>query len=94
MTVAMSAQSTIIQSDVDDEVTLSQKKRAALDLIIDAWCNGLEEGIENEILAHAALFAALSDLIDVYGEDAVANLAARLPQRIHDGEFTITKNIQ
>lgn len=78
----------------DDEAIIAQKKRAALDLIFDAWCNGLDEGIDNEILAHAALFAALSDLIETYGEEAVANLAARLPRRIHDGEFTLTRNMQ
>lgn len=78
----------------DDEKIIAEKKRAALDLVLDAWCIGIEKGIDGEILAHASLFAALSDLIDLYGEEAVANLAARLPQRIHDGEFTLVRQIQ
>lgn len=78
----------------DDEKIIAEKKRAALDLVLDAWCTGLENGIDGEILAHASLFAALSDLVEIYGEEAVANLAARLPQRIHDGEFTLSRNIQ
>lgn len=78
----------------DDETIVAQKKRAALDLVLNAWSTGLENGIDGEILAHAALFAALSDLIELYGEEAVANLAARLPQRIHNGEFTLVRQIQ
>ena len=78
----------------DDDKTIAEKKRAALDLVLDAWCVGIEKGIDGEILAHASLFAALSDLIELYGEEAVANLAARLPQRIHNGEFTLVRHIQ
>jgi len=46
------------------------EKHAALRYILDAWEEALHDGIE--MLANAALFAALSDLIAVYGEDAVA----------------------
>ena len=81
-------------ASADTDLTIAEKKRAALDLVLDAWCTGLDNGIDGEILAHAALFAALSDMIEIYGEDAVSNLAARLPQRIHDGEFTLSRNIQ
>ncbi len=78
----------------DDDRTVSEKKRAALDLILDAWENGLESGIDNEILAHAALFSALSDMIELYGEEAVAQFAERVPQRIMKGEFTLVRHIQ
>lgn len=81
-------------ASADDDRTIAEKKRAALDIVLDAWTTGLENGIDGEILAHAALFAALSDMIEIYGEEAVANLTARLPQRIHDGEFTLIRNIQ
>lgn len=78
----------------DNDTIIAEKKRAALDLVLDAWTTGLEKGIDGEILAHAALFAALSDLVDLYGEDAVATLTARLPQRIHAGEFTLVRHVQ
>ncbi|MEM8797226.1 MAG: hypothetical protein AAGE61_16810 [Pseudomonadota bacterium] len=90
----METQTRKAEIDLDDDQVIAEKKRAALDLIIDTWYAGLDQGIDSEILAHAALFAALSDLVEIYGEDAVANLAARLPQRIHDGEFTVYRNIQ
>jgi len=40
------------------------------------------------------LFAALSDLVTTYGEDAVAGLAERLPDRIRASEFTLERVVQ
>ena len=65
-------------------------KQAALRYIRDAWEEALHDGIEPEMLANAALFAALTDLIDVYGEDAVAMMTNGLSRRILHGEFTLT----
>lgn len=70
------------------------QKRAALRYILDAWEEALHDGIEPEMLANAALFAALADLIDVYGEDAVAKMTGGLERRIHHGEFTLKRTPQ
>ncbi|MGV1015098.1 MAG: hypothetical protein ACOYB4_09030 [Methyloceanibacter sp.] len=70
------------------------QRRAALRYILDAWEEALHDGIEPEMLANAALFAALADLIDVYGEDAVAKMTAGLSRRIHHGEFTLKRTPQ
>jgi hypothetical protein len=40
-------------------------------------------------MATAALFTALSSLVDHHGEEAVADLAERLVARIRRGEFTM-----
>ena len=72
-----------------DDLTIAEKKRVALNYLSDAWDNALAEGVDPEILAHAALFTALCDLIATYGEDAVAELATTLPKRIRDLEFTV-----
>ncbi|MEC9369116.1 MAG: hypothetical protein VX871_10555 [Pseudomonadota bacterium] len=69
-------------------------KRAALRYILDAWEEALHDGVEPEMLANAALFAALSDLITAYGEDAVAKMTDRLSRRIHHGEFTLNQTRQ
>jgi hypothetical protein len=55
------------------------QKQAALRYILDAWEEALHDGIEPEMLANAALFAALADLITVYGEDAVAKMREAFP---------------
>jgi hypothetical protein len=69
-------------------------KQAALRYILDAWEEALHDGIEPEMLANAALFAALADLIGVYGEDAVAKMTNGLSRRIHHGEFTLRRTSQ
>ncbi|MGI8724454.1 MAG: hypothetical protein ACR2J1_03645 [Methyloceanibacter sp.] len=70
------------------------QKQAALRYILDAWEEALHDGIEPEMLANAALFAALADLISVFGEDAVAKMAGGLSRRIHHGEFTLKQTSQ
>ncbi|HEU0017604.1 MAG TPA: hypothetical protein VFQ31_04495 [Methyloceanibacter sp.] len=54
----------------------------------------MHDGIEPEMLANAALFAALADLVAAYGEDAVAKMTGGLSRRIQHGEFTLTRNTQ
>lgn len=66
----------------------------ALNHILEAWEDGTASGIAPELLAYAALFTALSDLVSVYGEDAVAKLTAGLGIRVRSGEFTIVQTRQ
>jgi hypothetical protein len=70
------------------------RKQAALRYILDAWEEALHDGIEPEMLANAALFAALADLVAAYGEDAVAKMTGGLSRRIQHGEFTVKRNPQ
>ena len=58
---------------------------------------GLHGSVPNSIsidLANAALFAALADLIGVYGEDAVGKMTTGLSRRIQHGEFTLKRTPQ
>lgn len=66
-------------------------RQEALRYILEAWEEALHDGIEPEMLANAALFAALTDLIDAYGEDAVAKMTNGLSRRIRHGEFTLKR---
>ena len=70
------------------------RKQAALQYILEAWEEALHDGIEPEMLANASLYAALADLIGVYGEDAVAKMTTGLSRRIHHGEFTLKRTPQ
>lgn len=67
----------------------SGQKREAYQRISAVWQDALGAGIEPEVLAHVALFAALGDLVATYGEEAVADFAERLARRIQAGEFTV-----
>ncbi len=72
----------------------TEQKHVALRYLLDAWEEALHDGIEPEMLANAALFAALSDLVSTFGEDAVAQMTDGLSRRIHHGEFTINRTTQ
>ena len=69
----------------------ADERRAALGYVTEAFAEAILAGIESDSFAHAALFTAFQELVETYGEDPVAEFAARLPQRIRDGEFTIAQ---
>ena len=73
---------------------VNEAKRAALRYIIDAWEEAVHDGLDPDCIATAAIFAAFSDMIASYGEEPVAKLAERLPERIRAGEFTVAQTRQ
>ncbi len=77
-----------------EERQIAEKKRLALTYLTEAWDAAAAEGVDTEILAHAALFTALAELIDTYGEEAVAGLAESLPGRIRGYEFSVVRSVQ
>lgn len=70
------------------------KSFRALSLILDAWDEGTDSGLAPEQMAYAALFAALTDLVSLYGEDAVVKLARGLERRVELGEFSLSRTNQ
>lgn len=71
------------------ELNESGQKRRALELMLDAWDQALSEGVAPDVLASVAIYAALADMIDRYGAEAVAEFCATLPTRTRNGEFTL-----
>ena len=71
-----------------------EAKHAALRHIMDAWEEAVYEGLDPDAIATAAIFAALSDMIATYGEEPVAVMCERLPERVRFGEFTTVKTRQ
>lgn len=78
-------------NDQGDEPLVNEEdqKRRALELVLDAWDQALAEGVSADILATTAIFASLTDMVDVYGEEPVAQMTEDLPGRIRRGEFTL-----
>lgn len=70
------------------------EKQVALRYILEAWEEAVYDGIDPDCIATAAIFAALSDMIASYGEEPVAAMCERLPERIRAGEFTVMKTKQ
>jgi hypothetical protein len=86
--------SAIVEASYETSSAIDEQKQAALRYIMEAWNEALFDGIEPEMLANAAFFAALSDLVSTYGEDAVAKMTEGLSRRIHHGEFTLHRVTQ
>lgn len=73
-------------------LTEAEQKAVALDILLDAWDAALARGVAPELLASTAIFAALTDMIDGHGAEAVAEFCASLPDRVRAGEFTLDED--
>ncbi|MCF6293045.1 MAG: hypothetical protein L3J04_06595 [Robiginitomaculum sp.] len=82
------------QGALSDAEENNKAKHAALRYILDAWEEAVYDGIDPDCVATAAIFAALSDMIATYGEEPVAKMVERLPDRIRIGEFTVARATQ
>jgi len=74
--------------------TPAEEKQLALQFLLDAWEEAAYEGVDRDCIATAAIFAALSELISTYGEEPVAVMCERLPERVRGGEFTLARSRQ
>jgi len=66
----------------------------ALGLMLSVWEEGADCGVAPELLAYAAMYTALTDLVTAFGEDAVADLMTGLSGRVQSGEFTLASRLQ
>lgn len=74
----------------EQELTADQEqKKAALSYLSEAWAEARLDGIEDDCMAQACLFAALADLVSTYGEEATARFADGLSARIRNGDFSV-----
>ncbi|ATQ68684.1 MULTISPECIES: hypothetical protein [Methylosinus] len=74
-------------SAVDDAGGYDQRQ-AALSYVAEAFAEAMLAGIESDSFAHAALSAALHELVSTFGEEEVALFVERLPKRLRNGEFS------
>jgi hypothetical protein len=72
----------------------TEAKHLALRYILDAWEEAVYEGLDPDCIATAAIFAALSDMVATYGEEPVAVMCEKLPERIRTGEFSLAQTKQ
>jgi hypothetical protein len=68
-----------------------EQKMAALSYLNEAWAEARLDGIDDDAMAQACLFAALAELVTTYGEKATADYADTLSKRIRNGEFTVDR---
>jgi hypothetical protein len=66
----------------------------ALNFILEAWEEGTGSGIAPELMAYAAIYTALTDLVAAFGEENVVSLVNGLVPRVEKGEFTLYRSRQ
>ena len=66
-----------------------EQKKVAIGYLHEAWAEARLDGIDGDCMAQACLFAALSEFVTTYGEDATAKFASGLSERIANGEFSL-----
>ena len=73
-----------------DLAAASADRRAALSYVVEAFVEAQLDGLDADCMAQAALFAAFQELVATYGEEATADFAQGLPERIRSGAFSTT----
>ena len=82
-------------SDQDDAfLPEDEQKQLALRVILEAWEDALSQGVGAEMIASSAIFAALTDMIEHYGEESVAEMVAEWPDRIRNSVFILSEDAQ
>ncbi len=79
----------INSTEAQERFEAAEDRRVALAYVAEAFAEATLDGIEEDCFIQAALFTAFQTLVDIYGEDAAATFAERLPERIRHGEFSI-----
>lgn len=74
-----------------EPIDASEAKMIALDYVSEAFAEAIHDGLDGDCVAHAALFAAFKELVETYGEEAVATFAEALPDRVRSGGFSIVR---
>ena len=88
-------------SDLNDEVMEPMEfsaaesfKHRAMGHMEKAFDDADDDGIPVDAVAHAALFAALTTLVECFGEESVAKLVSGLPEKIVAGNYTLSRTLQ
>ncbi|GLQ17838.1 hypothetical protein [Maritalea porphyrae] len=71
-----------------------EARKRALQYLAEAWRNAEGEEVKTEALAHAAIFAGLATLVELYGETAICELMKRIPDKVIQGEYTVDRTLQ
>jgi hypothetical protein len=79
----------MMRSEARGSEEVHDQKMAALSYLNEAWAEARLDGIDGDCMAQACLFAAISEFVSTYGEDAAARFVESLPKRIHNGEFSL-----
>lgn len=72
-----------------DPIPDHEQKRVALSYLHEAWADARLEGVDDDCMAQACLFAAFAEFVATYGEDAAAEYAETLAGKVRNGDYTL-----
>jgi hypothetical protein len=72
-----------------DPIPDHEQKRVALSYLNEAWAEARHDGVDDDCMAQACLFAAFAEFVATYGEDAAAQYAETLAGKVRNGEYTL-----
>lgn len=72
-----------------DPIPDHEQKRVALSYLNEAWAEARHDGVDDDCMAQACLFAAFAEFVTTYGEDAAAQYAETLAAKVRNGEYTL-----
>jgi hypothetical protein len=72
-----------------DPIPDQEQKRVALSYLNEAWAEARHDGVDDDCMAQACLFAAFAELVATYGENAAAEYAEGLAARVRNGEYSV-----
>lgn len=78
----------IDEFDLDDDFTPEEERHLALAYVSEAFEEAEMLGVEPNCVAMVALFKSFAALVHQHGEDAIAQFASNLPERVRSGEFS------
>ena len=65
-----------------DPIPDHEQKRVALSYLNEAWAEARHDGVDDDCMAQACLFAAFAEFVATYGEDAAAQYAETLAGKV------------
>lgn len=78
-------------TDAQSALPLSeeQQKELAIDWFLAMWEEAMKRGVSHNIMASIALSCTLNKMVMAFGEPAVAELMAKVPEQVKAGSFTV-----
>ena len=70
-----------------------QQKKIVLDLFLEAWDKAVEIGVDIDLMSEVLVYMGVTDLVADRGEDWTADAFEDLPDRIREGEFSLSKEM-
>ncbi|MGI9402589.1 MAG: hypothetical protein ACR2O0_15135 [Rhizobiaceae bacterium] len=82
------------ESDSINELILREKRNIARNLLAEAWEEGMEAGIEVDILAREMMHALIDEISDSISPQSAIDLTNAMSKMAQEGQFLAPEQLQ